>query len=117
MPDAVSGPDLRARINQPGGLFNPGWFRIEGGDHDGRLHISGWWHSAVKGEQLGRFDDGWLAFAVCPVCKAMVVADGHNAAHGDHTWAHERWHARTDFPVPAGLLTDEDRKAGYGTQG
>jgi hypothetical protein len=103
----------RARIYQPGGLLNPGWFRIASGEHAGRLHLSGWLLSAVKGEALSRLDDGWLAYGTCPICHAMVMTEKDNPGRGDHSWAHERWHARTDFPVPAELLTGEDRKAGY----
>ena len=102
-----------SRLHEPGGLLNPGWFRIESGENTGRLHISGWHLSAIKGEALSARSNGWLGYASCPVCWAMVVCDKDNPAHGDHTWAHERWHARNDFPVPGELLTDEDRKAGY----
>jgi hypothetical protein len=98
--------------------YAPKWFRIDPAaqvdEHAGQLHISGWFGCAIKGEALSPRSDGWLSYSICPVCHAMVVADKHNPAHGDHTWAHERWHARNDFPVPADLLTDADRKAGYG---
>jgi len=40
------------------------------------------------------------AVACCPVCFAMVVADKQRP-YGDLTWAHEQWHARTDYPIPA----------------
>jgi hypothetical protein len=97
----------------PGQVYGTQWFRIASGQHEGRLHLSGWHHSAIKGEDLSKRGDGWFAYASCPLCWAMVVADGKNPGHGDLTWAHERWHARTDFPVPGELLTDEDRKRGY----
>jgi hypothetical protein len=99
-------------LYQPGGLMNPGWFRVPSGEHEGRLHISGWRLSAIKGEGFGARDDGWLSYATCPICHVMVVADPKPGL-GDQTWAHERWHARNDFPVPGELLTDADRQAGY----
>jgi hypothetical protein len=97
-------------------LPTPRWFRSASGEHEGRLHISGWMLSAIKGEALGQGPaaDGWLYYGICPVCHAMVVTAQHNPMLGDHSWVHERWHARTDFPVPDELLTDEDREAGYG---
>ena len=104
---------MPSRLHEPGGLLNPGWFRIASGEHEGRLHISGWMGSAIKGESFSHRADGWLGYSTCPICHAMVVTDARNPAHGDHSWAHERWHSRVDFPVPAELLTDEDREAGY----
>jgi hypothetical protein len=82
------------------------WYRILSGEHEGRLHMTGWKLSAIKGESTGLRDDGWLSYAICPVCAAMVFADDHKA-YGDQTWAHERWHAGTDHPVPADLLASE----------
>jgi len=81
------------------------WYRIPSGEHAGRLHMAGWRLSAIKGEGFGARDDGWLAYASCPVCFAMVVAE-KKAGHGDLTWAHEQWHARTDHPVPDELLAE-----------
>jgi hypothetical protein len=49
--------------------------------------------------------NGWLSYAICPRCSAMVLADVH-APHGDQTWAHEQWHAATDYPVPKELLSE-----------
>jgi hypothetical protein len=71
--------------------------------------MSGWRMSAIKGEGWGS-DDGWLAYASCPLCFAMVVAE-KKAGHGDLTWAHEQWHARTDHPVPDELLAEEAARA------
>lgn len=79
------------------------WFIVPSGDHEGRPHLRGWQLSAIKGESTGSRDDGWLAYAICPLCFAMVQADDRHA-YGDQTWAHEQWHARTDFPVPAELM-------------
>jgi hypothetical protein len=94
------------------------WFRITAGQHAGRLHLSGWMNSAIKGEATSPQDNGWVSYAHCPVCAAMVLhetqAPGQLRAYGDLTWDHERWHARTDHPVPPGLLTDDDIAAGYG---
>lgn len=79
------------------------WFIVPSGNHEGRPHLSGWRLTAIKGEATGTRDDGWLSYACCPICAAMVVADDSHA-YGDLTWEHEQWHARTDFPIPAGLL-------------
>ena len=79
------------------------WFRILSGKDEGRLHMAGWKLDAIKGESSGPRDDGWLAFAHCPVCFAMVLADDRRA-YGDLTWAHEQWHARTDHPIPENLI-------------
>jgi hypothetical protein len=102
-------------------VTEPRWFRIETGEHAGRLHLAGWFLSSVKGEDWaprGRIvSDGWLGFGICPVCSAMVPTGGNPRSPGgweDRTWQHERWHARTDFPVPPELLTEQDRQAGYG---
>jgi hypothetical protein len=59
--------------------------------------------SAIKGESTSRFDDGWLSYAVCPRCAAMVLADDKHP-HGDQTFAHETWHAATDYPIPDSVL-------------
>jgi hypothetical protein len=75
------------------------WFVISSGDHAGTWHMAGWQLTAIKGERTGPRDDGWLAYANCPRCHAMVCAD-EKRAHGDLTWAHERWHAQTDHPIP-----------------
>ena len=79
------------------------WFRILSGEDEGRLHMVGWVHGAIKAEPAEVGDDGWLCFAVCPVCHAMVLADDRRRSYGDLTWAHEQWHARTDHPIPASL--------------
>ena len=74
----------------------PEWFVIHTGEYAGRLHMQGWMLSAI------RTSDGWMPFATCPRCYAMVLTDtGHQ---GDWSWAHEQWHARTDWPVPESLL-------------
>lgn len=83
-------------------MSEPQWFVIARGEHAGRPHLQGWMLSAIKGQPQGG-DDGWLAFAVCPRCHAMVLSDDRHA-HGDQTWAHERWHAQTDYPIPAIVL-------------
>lgn len=81
------------------------WFRIASGPHVGQWHMAGWALTAIKGEDLsisGGFTDrtrGWLSLAVCPRCHALVIAD-EKSALGDHQWAHEDWHHRTDYPHP-----------------
>lgn len=82
----------------------PYWFVVRSGEHAGRAHLSGWMLSAIKGEDwLGT--SGWLSFAVCPRCFAMVLADDKHA-YGDQTWAHERWHAATDYPIPPEVMEE-----------
>lgn len=73
------------------------WFIIESGPNTGRPHLSGWLETAFKGE------DGWLGYALCPRCHAMVPTHG---TYGDQTWRHEEWHAATDLPIPEGLLAE-----------
>lgn len=75
------------------------WFVVPSGEHEGQWHMGGWMLSAIKGEATGSRNDGWLSYGCCPRCFAMVVADEKHP-YGDLTWAHERWHARTDWPVP-----------------
>jgi len=78
----------------------PLWFVIPSGEDAGRPHLEGWMLSAaIDGE--GR----WLAWAVCPRCHAMVLSDDKHA-YGDRTWAHEQWHAATDYPIPADVLAE-----------
>lgn len=80
------------------------WFRIRSGPDEGRLHMAGWTLSAIKTEPTDLRSDGWLSYAICPVCSAMVIADERQPC-GDMTWDHEQWHARTDHPIPENLLT------------
>ena len=75
------------------------WFIIRSGDRAGVPHMQGWRFTAIKGEATGPRDDGWLAYGICPRCHAMVVADEKHP-HGDQQWAHEQWHAATDWPIP-----------------
>lgn len=84
------------------------WFVIKSGEHEGRAHLRSWLLSAIKGEATGPRDDGWLAYAVCPICFAMVAAED-KAAVGDQTWAHEQWHARTDYPMPPEVAEAQQR--------
>lgn len=51
------------------------WFQVPSGEHAGRWCLRGWIVSSIQGP----FKDGWL---------------------GDKRREHERWHARTDCPVP-----------------
>jgi hypothetical protein len=75
------------------------WFVITEGEHAGKAHMTGWLLSAIKGVDMLREGDGWLSFAVCPRCAAMVRSH-HSEAWNDDTWKHERWHAETDWPIP-----------------
>ncbi|NUW45567.1 hypothetical protein [Nonomuraea rhodomycinica] len=68
------------------------WFLIDEGAHAGRPRLQGWLETAVQTA------DGWLSYATCPRCFAMVQVSGTS---GDQTWRHEEWHADTDFPIPA----------------
>jgi hypothetical protein len=82
-------------------MGTPRWFVYRGEDpHNGQWHLAGWMLSAIKGEQLSPEIDGWLRYGICPRCFAMVVADEKLQPYGDQTWAHEQWHAETDYPVP-----------------
>jgi hypothetical protein len=71
------------------------WFRILSGEHEGRWHLAGWMLSARLGVSSGPRDDGWLGFGTCPRCYAMVLSEAQ--------WAHEDWHAATDYPHPSVL--------------
>lgn len=79
------------------------WFVIPSGKHEGRVHLSGWMHSAIKLVDDGSHEyerrNGWMAIAHCPRCFALVLADDKDP-YGELIWAHERWHAATDFPIP-----------------
>lgn len=72
------------------------WFIIQSGEHAGKPHLSGWMQSAIM-----PMEEGGREFANCPRCFAMVVTD--DKGYGDLTWAHEQWHAATDYPIPEGL--------------
>lgn len=90
------------------------WFRIESGEHEGRWHLAGWMGDArhtmptLPGEE-----SGWLAWENCPRCGAMVFGgdDRHPDAPmlGTRVWAHENWHAKTDYPHPAGEPAGQKR--------
>lgn len=90
----------------------PRWFLIREGEHEGKIHLAGWRLSAIKGEgfyvQGREVYDGWLSYATCPRCFAMVVSDDKNG-HVDRTWDHEMWHAATDYPIPNEVLAEATR--------
>jgi hypothetical protein len=74
------------------------WFRILRGEHEGRWHLCGWAKTAIQVLDGGdRY--GWLALSVCPRCFALVISDDRHV-YGDLEWAHEQWHAGTDYPIP-----------------
>jgi hypothetical protein len=83
------------------------WFVIASGPDQGKWHMAGWLHSAIKTDDLsiagGAVDrsGGWLALGICPRCYALVQTDDRRV-FGDQQWAHEDWHAATDHPHPAG---------------
>jgi hypothetical protein len=85
------------------------WYIVPSGKHEGKWHLSGWMLSAIKGERTGPRDDGWLSYGCCPVCFAMVVADEQHP-YGDLTWAHEQWHASTDYPIPAAAAGKDGKR-------
>ena len=77
------------------------WFVIKSGEHEGRAHLSGWLGSALL---VNKWRDGgteWWSYSICPRCFAVVES---RSAIGDMTWAHEQWHAATDFPIPPEVL-------------
>jgi hypothetical protein len=80
--------------------YNEGqWFVITDGEFAGRPHLVGWTLSAIQGQGWAPSgDDGWFAFGHCPRCHAMVATDEKRLQ--DNQWAHEAWHAATDFPMP-----------------
>jgi hypothetical protein len=81
------------------------WFTVRTGEHEGEWHLTGWKLDAIQTEQTSPRNNGWLSFGNCPRCHAVVIADKENP-YGDLTWAHERWHAQTDYPVPSDPSTE-----------
>jgi len=75
------------------------WFVIASGEEQGRAHMSGWMGSAMRVLD-DQAEPTWWAYSHCPRCFAVVQSDDRDKAYGDMTWAHERWHAATDFPIP-----------------
>lgn len=69
----------------------PEWFIISSGFNEGRVRLTGWSYTAIASRPV----------ALCPRCFALVSADEYNQA--DLTWAHEQWHAATDYPIPINL--------------
>jgi hypothetical protein len=96
-------------------MSDPKWFVITSGVHTGRLRLVGWQHSAVAAAPGSTYPDkrprGFHGVAYCPRCFAMISADEDDRAYGDQTWAHEQWHAATDYPIPDTLKL-EDTKQG-----
>jgi len=80
------------------------WYVILSGEHEGRAHMAGWMLTAIKGADTGSRDYGqtgdWVGLGICPRCYATVIT-GREPSYGDQTWAHEAWHAATDYPIPA----------------
>ncbi len=91
----------------------PAWFIIQSGEHEGRLHLSGWIGSAIAEAPGMKYRHGpaqgqprpYRAVSSCPLCFAMVDAEDHDNPTFDNTWAHEKWHHDSgQFPVPPDLL-------------
>jgi len=80
------------------------WFLVTSGENAGRPRLTGWTQSPAT-RNIGRPEMGWVEFSVCPLCSAMVA---FSDSFGDMTWAHEQWHAATDFPVPDDLFRQEE---------
>jgi len=89
-----------------------GWFVIRAGENEGRAHLRGWMLSAILTLPTGSKSDPpggvWWSFAHCPRCCAVVQADD-KGPYGDLTWAHERWHAATDYPIPPDVAAQVTR--------
>lgn len=81
----------------------PEWFVVQEGQHAGRAHLAGWHLTAFKSAFEDGHDNGWRAFGVCPRCYAAVIYEG-GPGIGDNIWAHEQWHAQTDYPIPQHVL-------------
>jgi hypothetical protein len=93
--------DQRARISRPGGLLNPGWFKVASGRYEGQWHISAWFHTAILVNDWDTGGTKWFALAICPICAATIVNDDTpEAGFGRNVVEHERWHARNDLPLP-----------------
>lgn len=75
-------------------MNEPKWFTIPSGPNAGRRHLTGWFITALKS-----FTGEGISVGVCPRCFAMVTA-GNQVGWRDETWAHEQWHAGTDYPDP-----------------
>lgn len=71
---------------------DPDWFVIQSGKESGQPHLVGWILAATYG--------------VCPRCLAMVPDRALPSSNPQRS--HERWHARTDYPVPASVLNAAD---------
>ena len=89
------------RIDEPGGLLNPGWFQVQSGQYEGQWHISAWFHTAILVNDWDTGATKSLGLAICPICSALILNDDvKEAGFGRNVAAHERWHARTDLPMP-----------------
>jgi hypothetical protein len=82
------------------------WFVIKGGEHEGRAHLSGWLGSGLYVKDWRTGGNQWWCYSTCPRCFAIVE---DKAVLGDVTWAHEQWHAETDFPIPPEVLAQVTR--------
>lgn len=100
----------------------PTWFVIQSGEYEGRLHLSGWMHSAVAAAPGGTHRHGpakgrpikFHGFATCPVCFAMVSNEALGGGYidcGYEVFAHEWWHHTSGtFPCPPELIAKAKEK-------
>jgi len=80
------------------------WFVIRSGQYAGRVHLRGWYLSAIyQGDPLALANENpYFGWAGCPRCFAMVPNNGDpdRETVSSQMWGHERWHATTDYPIP-----------------
>jgi hypothetical protein len=84
------------------------WFVIASGPNEGTIHMAGWSYSAHFGISTGENDDGWLAYAICPRCFAMVL-NGRCDFLSREIQLHNAWHSNTDYPIPPEVTAEQDR--------
>ena len=84
------------------------WFVIKSGSHEGTIHMAGWSYSAHLGNPTGKTDDGWLGFATCPRCSAMVLNNDDDHLSRE-IQLHNVWHSNTDHPIPPEVTAEQDR--------
>lgn len=84
------------------------WFVIGSGSNEGTIHMAGWDYSAHLGISTGKTDDGWLSFATCPRCFAMVLNDRGDML-GREILLHDSWHSNTDHPIPPEVTAEQGR--------
>lgn len=75
----------------------------------GVIGMAGWGLTAIltlpTGSRLEDPEGVWISLGICPRCHVLVLAETKHA-FGDQRYAHERWHAATDHPIPADLAAE-----------